>query len=79
MFPDAKSRNVELRNSLDLFVNVLHVKSFPGVTMRHDNIDIMLIRQNTEGEPLFPLGPKEPSLVCSHMAPNCYMTNLPKL
>lgn len=47
---DLKSRNVELRNSLDLFVNVLHCKSRQGVKTRHDNIDIILIRQNTEGE-----------------------------
>jgi isocitrate dehydrogenase (NAD+) len=48
-FSDLKSRNVELRNSLDLFVNVLHCKSWLGVKTRHDNIDIMLVRQNTEG------------------------------
>lgn len=45
-----KSRNVELRNSLDLFVNVLHCKSRPGVITRHDNVDIVIVRQNTEGE-----------------------------
>lgn len=45
-----KSRNVELRLQLDLFVNVLHCKSQPGITTRHKNIDIVLIRQNTEGE-----------------------------
>lgn len=48
--PDIKSRNVEMRNELDLFVNVLHCKSQPGVKTRHDNIDIVAIRQNTEGE-----------------------------
>jgi len=47
---DLMSSNVELRNALDLFVNVLHVKSYLGVKTRHDNIDIMIIRQNTEGE-----------------------------
>jgi isocitrate dehydrogenase (NAD+) len=41
---------VGLRNELDLYVNVIHCKSFPGVKARHQNIDVMLIRQNTEGE-----------------------------
>jgi isocitrate dehydrogenase (NAD+) len=44
------SRNVALRNELDLFVNVLHCKSFTGVPAHHENIDIMIVRQNTEGD-----------------------------
>ena len=48
--PDIKSRNVEMRNQLDLFVNVLHCTSKKGVKTRHDNIDICVIRQNTKGE-----------------------------
>jgi isocitrate dehydrogenase (NAD+) len=44
------SRNVALRNELDLFINVLHCKSYPGVTARHKDIDIIIVRQNTEGE-----------------------------
>jgi len=44
------SRNVALRNELDLFINVLHCKSYPGVTARHKDIDIIILRQNTEGE-----------------------------
>ncbi|NEU34120.1 NAD-dependent isocitrate dehydrogenase, partial [bacterium LRH843] len=44
------SRNVALRNELDLFVNVLNCKSYPGISARHQDIDIMIIRQNTEGE-----------------------------
>jgi len=44
------SRNVALRNELDLFVNVLHCQSYPGVTARHKDIDIIIVRQNTEGE-----------------------------
>jgi isocitrate dehydrogenase (NAD+) len=39
-----------MRNELDLFVNVLHCYSRPGVKTRHDNIDLVLVRQNTEGE-----------------------------
>nr|ACO10976.1 Isocitrate dehydrogenase subunit gamma, mitochondrial precursor [Caligus rogercresseyi] len=48
--PDEKSRNVLMRNELDLFVNVLKCKSQPGIKTRHANIDICLVRQNTEGE-----------------------------
>lgn len=44
------SRNVALRNELDLYVNVLECKSYPGIVSRHQNIDIIIVRQNTEGE-----------------------------
>ncbi|PZC71317.1 hypothetical protein B5X24_HaOG213612 [Helicoverpa armigera] len=44
------SRNVALRNELDMYAYVLHCKSFPGVATRHKDIDIHIIRQNTEGE-----------------------------
>lgn len=45
-----RSRNVELRLRLNLFANVIHCKSQPGIRSRHGDIDIVLIRQNTEGE-----------------------------
>ena len=38
-----------MRNELDLFVNVLHCTSKKGVKTRHENIDIAVVRQNTEG------------------------------
>nr|CAD7570289.1 unnamed protein product [Timema californicum] len=44
------SRNVALRNELDLYVNVLKCQTYPGVPSRQKNIDIVIIRQNTEGE-----------------------------
>lgn len=47
---DVLSRNVALRNELDLYVNVLHCVSYPGVNSRQKNIDIVIVRQNTEGE-----------------------------
>lgn len=47
---EIKSRNVAIRNELDLYVNVLHCKSYPGVVARQKDIDIVIIRQNTEGE-----------------------------
>uniref|UniRef100_A0A7N8YG34 Isocitrate dehydrogenase [NAD] subunit, mitochondrial n=1 Tax=Mastacembelus armatus TaxID=205130 RepID=A0A7N8YG34_9TELE len=36
--------------SLDLYANVMHCQSLPGVQTRHKNIDIIIIRENTEGE-----------------------------
>lgn len=45
-----KSRNVELRTRLNLFANVVHIKSQPSIRTRHQDIDLVLIRQNTEGE-----------------------------
>ena len=39
-----------MRNALDLFVNVIRCKSQPGVQTRHKDIDIVCVRQNTEGE-----------------------------
>ncbi|XP_021962427.1 isocitrate dehydrogenase [NAD] subunit gamma, mitochondrial isoform X2 [Folsomia candida] len=48
--PNVMSRNVALRNELDLFVNVIHCLSYAGVPSRQKDIDVYLIRQNTEGE-----------------------------
>lgn len=45
-----KSRNVELRTRLNLYANVVHIKSQPNVETRHKDLDLFLIRQNTEGE-----------------------------
>jgi len=44
------SRNVALRNELDLFVSVLHCKSYEGVRSHHQGVDLVVVRQNTEGE-----------------------------
>ncbi|XP_072553299.1 isocitrate dehydrogenase [NAD] subunit gamma, mitochondrial [Salminus brasiliensis] len=48
--PSHKSRNNLLRTGLDLYANVMHCQSLPGVQTRHKNIDIVIIRENTEGE-----------------------------
>uniref|UniRef100_UPI001CD84409 isocitrate dehydrogenase [NAD] subunit gamma, mitochondrial-like n=1 Tax=Solea senegalensis TaxID=28829 RepID=UPI001CD84409 len=48
--PSHKSRNNLLRTRLDLYANVVHCQSVPGVRTRHRNVDIMIIRENTEGE-----------------------------
>ncbi|GJQ71611.1 hypothetical protein Trydic_g11312 [Trypoxylus dichotomus] len=47
---ELQTLNMKLRNSLDLYANVVHVKSLPGVKSRHQNIDCVIIREQTEGE-----------------------------
>jgi isocitrate dehydrogenase (NAD+) len=44
------SINIELRKSLNLYANVVHSFNIPGVASRHQNVDIAIIRENTEGE-----------------------------
>lgn len=46
----AYSSNVRLRKKLDVYADVVHAFSVPGVQTRHDNIDLVVIRENTEGE-----------------------------
>ena len=48
--PGFQSRNVELRTELDLFANIVHIQSIPALEARHKDIDIVCIRENTEGE-----------------------------
>ena len=38
------------RTRLDLYANVIRCKSNPVVPTRHSDIDILVIRENTEGE-----------------------------
>uniref|UniRef100_A0ABM0GXH0 Isocitrate dehydrogenase [NAD] subunit, mitochondrial n=1 Tax=Saccoglossus kowalevskii TaxID=10224 RepID=A0ABM0GXH0_SACKO len=45
-----KPKNVKIRTELDLFASVLQCKSIPGVKTKHQDIDIVIIRENTEGE-----------------------------
>lgn len=44
------SLNVQLRKELDLFASLVHCFNLPGLETRHDNVDIVVIRENTEGE-----------------------------
>ncbi|MFZ4713995.1 MAG: isocitrate dehydrogenase [Bacteriovoracaceae bacterium] len=44
-----KSMNVTLRQKFDLYVNLRPAVSFPGVVSRYENIDLITIRENTEG------------------------------
>ncbi len=43
------SVNVALRKKLDLYAAVRPVRSLPGVKTRYENVDIVIIRENTEG------------------------------
>jgi isocitrate dehydrogenase (NAD+) len=44
------SVNIQLRTKFDLYANVVHAYNIPGVHTRHKNVDIVIIRENTEGE-----------------------------
>jgi isocitrate dehydrogenase (NAD+) len=43
-----RSVNVALRRELDLFALVRPAKWYPGVRSRYDNVDLVVIRENTE-------------------------------
>ncbi|XP_040575682.1 isocitrate dehydrogenase [NAD] subunit beta, mitochondrial isoform X2 [Lepeophtheirus salmonis] len=47
---ELKTLNQKLRQELDLFANVVNVKSHIGVDTRHRNVDIVIIREQIEGE-----------------------------
>lgn len=38
------------RRRLDLYANVIRCKSLPNIKTRHPDVDILVIRENTEGE-----------------------------
>jgi isocitrate dehydrogenase (NAD+) len=44
----APSVNVALRKALDLYANLRPVKNLPGVPSRYENVDLVLVRENTE-------------------------------
>jgi len=46
----AESPNVILRKALDLYANVRPVRNFPGRASRFDGLDLVVVRENTEGE-----------------------------
>src|SRR5207245_10475075 len=44
----APSVNVALRRTLDLYANLRSVKNVPGVKSHFENVDLILVRENTE-------------------------------
>merc|ERR1711964_334471 len=45
-----QSFNVALRQELDIYASVILVKNIPGLNTRHKDVDLCIIRENTEGE-----------------------------
>jgi isocitrate dehydrogenase (NAD+) len=43
------SVNVQLRKRLNLYAAARPVRSLPGVPTRYDNVDLVIVRENTEG------------------------------
>ena len=43
-----RSVNVALRQEFDLYANVRPAKSFPGLNTRYQNVDLVVVRENTE-------------------------------
>lgn len=43
-----RSVNVALRKALDLYANLRPARSYPGTKARYDNIDLVVVRENTE-------------------------------
>ena len=44
-----RSVNVELRKTLDLFANLRPIVTLPGVPTRYDGVNLVVVRENTEG------------------------------
>jgi isocitrate dehydrogenase (NAD+) len=44
----ARSVNVALRKTLDLYANLRPVKNLPGLKTRFENVDVVIVRENTE-------------------------------
>jgi isocitrate dehydrogenase (NAD+) len=44
-----RSINVRLRQGLDLYASVRPVKTLPGVKVPYQNVDLVVVRENTEG------------------------------
>lgn len=42
--------NIQMRKGLDLYANVVKVTSIPGVACKHQNVDLVVVREQTEGE-----------------------------
>jgi isocitrate dehydrogenase (NAD+) len=43
------SVNVRLRKALDLYASVRPVRTLPGVASRYEGVDLVIVRENTEG------------------------------
>src|SRR6516225_12073936 len=44
-----RSINVRLRKELDLYASIRPVRSLPGIDVPYQNVDLVVVRENTEG------------------------------
>ena len=44
-----KSVNVQMRQKLNLYAAVRPVRSLPGIKTRYEGVDMVIVRENTEG------------------------------
>lgn len=47
---ELKTMNMKLRDALNLYANVVHIRSIAGIPTRHKDLDFVVIREQTEGE-----------------------------
>ena len=47
---ESDTLNIRMRKQLDLYANVVKVNSIDGVKSRHADLDLVIIREQTEGE-----------------------------
>ncbi|HAA38071.1 MAG TPA: isocitrate dehydrogenase (NAD(+)) [Firmicutes bacterium] len=44
-----RSINVALRKQLDLYANIRPARTYPGIKTRYQQVDVVIVRENTEG------------------------------
>src|ERR1700692_1722841 len=47
--PEAINPHPILRKHFDLFANIRPAKSYPGIPSLHQNVDLVIVRENNEG------------------------------
>ncbi len=47
---ELQTLNMKIRRQLDLFANVVHIRSLPGIKSKYKDLDFFVIREQTEGE-----------------------------
>ncbi|TPP60127.1 Isocitrate dehydrogenase [NAD] subunit mitochondrial [Fasciola gigantica] len=47
---ELKTLNMRMRRILDLYANVVHIRSLPGLPNKHGALDFVIIREQLEGE-----------------------------
>ncbi|XP_070540958.1 isocitrate dehydrogenase [NAD] subunit beta, mitochondrial-like [Ptychodera flava] len=47
---ELETLNIKIRRGLDMFANVVKCRSMPGLHTKHSNLDLVVVREQTEGE-----------------------------